>query len=321
MLEYIYVCRHGFRSNWVDPTIKTGPTGLQRDPPLAVYGLEQAELLAGFLADPTRTAPAPTPEAVYSSPFYRCIQTCEPTARRLGVGGVKLEHGVMEWYSPVNPSTGLHPRPGPPAQLAPLFPGLIDETYASTVFPSRRGESLRALQDRADLFAEAWTARLEAESERVRCVVVFAHAASVIAIGRALTGDKSLNVVAGCASTSLYRRRIPPPGAGSSPPPSGVGQWDIVWNGRADYLPNGVERDWSFRDAVIKDGEVVNDDGDHRPHDDADALPEGLGPGMDVFLRRGPPPPNTATGEVDADAGKGTGADASMAATGALAKI
>jgi transcription factor C subunit 7 len=35
MLEYIYVCRHGFRSNWVDPSIKTGPTGMNRDPPVS----------------------------------------------------------------------------------------------------------------------------------------------------------------------------------------------------------------------------------------------------------------------------------------------
>ena len=38
----------------------------------------------------------------------------------------------------------------------------------------------------------------------------------------------------------------------------GVGEWLAVWLGRADYLENGVERDWSFRDVEIRDGEVVN---------------------------------------------------------------
>jgi hypothetical protein len=27
----------------------------------------------------------------------------------------------------------------------------------------------------------------------------------------------------------------------------GVGEWDAVWLGRADYLEKGVERDWSVR--------------------------------------------------------------------------
>jgi broad specificity phosphatase PhoE len=66
-----------------------------------------------------------------------------------------------------------------------LFPDRIDEAYTSTLFPSRRGETLRDLQDRADLFVEAWTSR--AEDMGLRTVVVFAHAASVIALGRAVS--------------------------------------------------------------------------------------------------------------------------------------
>jgi transcription factor C subunit 7 len=91
-------------------------------------------------------------------------------------------------YSPTNPSTGLHPRPSSPQTLAPLFPpNSIKTSYTSTVYPSRHGESLRGLQDRADLFVEAWTSRMESEGEDVRCVVVFGHAASVIALGRAVS--------------------------------------------------------------------------------------------------------------------------------------
>ena len=57
--------------------------------------------------------------------------------------------------------------------------------YEPTVFPSRRGESLKDLQNRADLFVEAWTSRVEDQYKDVKCVVIFAHAASVIALGRA----------------------------------------------------------------------------------------------------------------------------------------
>jgi len=58
--------------------------------------------------------------------------------------------------------------------------------YGPTVFPSRRGESLKDLQNRADLFVEAWTSRVEDQYQDVKCVVIFAHAASVIALGRAV---------------------------------------------------------------------------------------------------------------------------------------
>jgi len=92
-----------------------------------------------------------------------------------------------------------------------------------------------------------------------------------------------LSVGAGCASCSLYRRKgVTPPSedvgltasrstsslaAASSlldlassgdAEPCGVGEWSAVWLGRADYLENGVERDWSFRDVEIRDGEVIN---------------------------------------------------------------
>lgn len=90
----------------------------------------------------------------------------------------------------MNPDTGLHPRPAGPEHLAPLFPpSSIDTSYTSTLFPSRRGETLKELQDRADLFIEAWTGRVEEMG--VKSVVIFAHAASVIALGRAVSNKLS----------------------------------------------------------------------------------------------------------------------------------
>ena len=97
-----------------------------------------------------------------------------------------------------------------------------------------------------------------------------------------LTGNKSLHVTAGCATTSLYRRK---PASSSTNPtelpvdsfnpvpkrliPDGVahedqrgpvaeGMYECVWNGRADYLVNGVERDWSVSvsDQVVVAGSV-----------------------------------------------------------------
>ncbi|TYJ55022.1 hypothetical protein B9479_004333 [Cryptococcus floricola] len=340
MLEHIYVCRHGFRSNWVDPAIKTGPTGMNRDPPLAAHGLHQSAHLAAYLSSPAQTAPYPTPEMVFTSPFYRCVQTALPTAKALGLvlgegedgweyderleedgtgtegeeegqkgqgddkkgkgkgkrrskKGLHLEHGLSEWYSPVYPSTGLHPRPGPPSSLIPHFPpGSINPAYASTYYPSRKGESLKELHERMEGFLNAWVGRVEGEWPEVRCVVVFMHAASLIAFGRALTGDRGMEIVAGCASTSLYQRKPPPlPSPSPSPskttllPPCGTSQYTLLLSGHTAYLPSGLERDWSFADVVLKPdadgsggGEVVCDYGDGEKHE-GEVWEEGLAGG------------------------------------------
>ncbi|KAG7152478.1 Transcription factor tau 55 kDa subunit like protein [Verticillium longisporum] len=79
-LEVIYVARHGFRSNWlVDPA--TGdysssirsPTGIASDPALTAHGVDQAKELGAHLL-----TVSPPIEAVYSSPYYRCLQTITP---------------------------------------------------------------------------------------------------------------------------------------------------------------------------------------------------------------------------------------------------
>ncbi|WVO16809.1 hypothetical protein L204_104495 [Cryptococcus depauperatus] len=310
MLEYIYICRHGFRSNWVDPSIKTGPTGMNRDPPLAVHGLEQAKHLADFLASHDSTQPYPRPEIIFSSPFYRCIQTALSSAEALGLileepqdgkkskKGIHLEHGLGEWYSPVRSGTGLHPRPAQPIKLIPLFPsGSINPSYTSTVYPSRKGETLKSLHERAEIFVDAFISRVEGEWPEVKCVVIFSHAASLIAIGRALTGNRDLEVLAGCATTSLYKRKLlgskfqfdypSPPSSAllDSLPPCGTGQWAMVYSGRHDYLPSGFERDWSFADAVLDpNGEVIADNGDGDGHCEEE-WEEGLAKGMEVWLR------------------------------------
>ena len=65
-----------------------------------------------------------------------------------------------------------------------------------------------------------------------------------------LTGDPDLYVPAGCASTSLYRRRTDQEGG-----------WEPVWLGRTDYLAYGSERDWQFgmpESASLLGGKVVD---------------------------------------------------------------
>jgi hypothetical protein len=74
-----------------------------------------------------------------------------------------------------------------------------------------------------------------------------------------LTGNKALDVSAGCATSSLYRRKSHDSTPASSlKPPCGVGEWDPIYLGRADYMSGGVERDWSFRDVLLAGGEVIH---------------------------------------------------------------
>ncbi|KIR38819.1 transcription factor C subunit 7 [Cryptococcus deuterogattii 99/473] len=274
MLKYIYVCRHGFRSNWVDPSIKSGPTGMNRDPPTALptaqaLGLTLAE---GESFDDENEGDKQIPAEGQKE------KRGETKRKRKSRKGLHLEHGVGEWYSPVYPNTGLHPRPAPSHVLSPLFPpGSINPSYQPTLFPSRKGESLESLHERAELFIDAWTRRVEGEWPDVKCVVIFAHAASIIALGRALTGDRSLEVIAGCATTSLYARKPSPSSSSSSTIPNpGSSQYTLLYSGRYDYLPLGLERDWSFADVVLTpDGEVVGDHGDEGGHE-GEEWEEGL---------------------------------------------
>lgn len=85
-----------FRGNWtIDP--KTGqyfthvpsPTGIASDPPLTAYGVRQAEQLATALA----TIKDPPITRIYSSPFYRCLQTLQPFVEKSGLK-VKGDNGL-----------------------------------------------------------------------------------------------------------------------------------------------------------------------------------------------------------------------------------
>lgn len=90
-----------FRMTWtVDPV--TGvyssshsyPTGIPNDPVLAAYGEEQALELAE-----KAVTLDPKPQIVYSSPFYRCIQTITPTYKKLAndgevLGDIRIDTGL-----------------------------------------------------------------------------------------------------------------------------------------------------------------------------------------------------------------------------------
>jgi len=257
MIDTIYIARHGFRLNWINTNWKS-ETGLPRDPPLAAFGITQAqELAAHFLSLPE----ADRPTAIFSSPYYRCIQTSEPVARALNVP-IYIEHGLSEWYSPVKPGTGLHPRPGSATSLASYFsPDLIDTSWKSIYYPSRKGETVEAVHDRTARFLDVLIPQVdELEGGKHKKILLVSHAATVITLIRELAGDRSIPVRVGCCSLSEARRKT-----------GETKGWDIIKVAEGDFLKEGLQRQWGLEDITIDgDGQVVEDDGVPGTENEAD---------------------------------------------------
>ncbi|KAH8434217.1 phosphoglycerate mutase family protein [Aspergillus melleus] len=228
-LDTIYLTRHGHRLNWTID-YKTGtyisqfrtPTGNPADPTLTSHGVRQSHELAAHLSSPSFH---PKPFRVYSSPFYRCLQTIQPSvealkerqrARTSGVEGegridehavfdVRIENGLGEWFGPT--TFFHHPSPASPGTLQTHFPTILatepephTQTYNPILHPSTRGETIAQLHDRVATTlsaliaaADAEIATLEASQDPAdrtsKALLICSHAAPLIAMGRVLTGD------------------------------------------------------------------------------------------------------------------------------------
>ncbi|KAL5362893.1 histidine phosphatase superfamily [Aspergillus floccosus] len=243
-LDTIYLTRHGHRLNWTID-YKTGeyksqfptPTGNPADPTLTSHGVRQSFELAAHLVSP---AVHPKPFRVYSSPFYRCLQTIQPAVEALkeaqqrqittgtdhGIDAaaeldVRIENGVGEWFGPT--SFFHHPSPASPAELKSHFPNILaaDTTTSAHVYPSTRGETIAQLHDRLATALAAIIADVDAEIAQLertqppssKAILICSHAAPLIAIGRALTGrmpedsgEEDFNVFTAGLSTFVRRQ-------------------------------------------------------------------------------------------------------------------
>ncbi|KAK4106582.1 phosphoglycerate mutase-like protein [Parathielavia hyrcaniae] len=291
MLQVIYVTRHGFRSNWlVDPSSGTytafikSPTGGAADPALTAHGVDQANELAVRLL-----AADPPIERVYSSLYYRCLQTVEPFVRQAqeATAGdkpalrIRGETGLGEWYGSADFE---HPVPASLEKLDSLFPGLLDLSYEPAVTPNRMGESIDALHDRVAAALEVLIAQCDRDG--VRAILLCSHAAVIIALGRVLTGHRPTAVETPdfkcfTCGLSLYRRRqsseVEAGGNNSRAKQTAAehdanvqgqdslasefrgdrglpGGWDCELNSDCAHLSLGEERGWAFSgDESFKD--------------------------------------------------------------------
>ncbi|OKL64105.1 hypothetical protein UA08_01043 [Talaromyces atroroseus] len=312
-LDTIYLTRHGHRMHWtIDYATGTyhstypTPTGNPADPTLTAHGVRQSHELAAHLS--SEKFPGPKPCKVYSSPFYRCLQTILPSVEALDGDsslssgrekGVRIENGLGEWFGS---STYFdHPSPASISELHRHFPTLIanpssDYTYKTHVIPSARGETIPQLHNRvatalaaiiADVDAEIRAEEEEADKENSsssnssKAILICAHAAPLIAMGRALTGNMpddanidDFHVYTAGLSTFVRRRGVGSTSDDSTErrtlsssvlaagtkliPESEVhvpdwkdgrgvgGGWDCVRNCDCSFLSGGEERGWHF---------------------------------------------------------------------------
>lgn len=183
------------------------PTGIAADPALTSHGVDQAKELAAHLIEVE-----PPVDRVYSSPYYRCLQTIQPFVKISSEHDHATNHvilgetGLSEWYGT---APFEHPTSAPPEKLKELFPAL-DISYVPAVVPSRTGESIAQLHDRVAMTMDALIR--QCDQSGIRAMLLCSHAATIIALGRVLTGNMPDNVEAEdfCAFTcglSVYKRR------------------------------------------------------------------------------------------------------------------
>lgn len=234
-LTTIYSARHGFRSNWLPPPHPPNPTGIDSDPALAPHGVEQAQELANFIAN---LPPHEQPQMIISSPFYRCVETCAPLAKALGLK-VHIDRGIGEWFRENRPHI---PTPATCDQLRSLFPVVGYEwNNDSGVIPNATGESEDAILDRARNFWLCFFSVMETKFPSVERVILVSHAATKIALASALlgiglhedvtVGKKLEKIKAGACSLDTFVYD---------------GKWKMTANGATHFLKGGEEMNWNF---------------------------------------------------------------------------
>jgi transcription factor C subunit 7 len=260
-----------FRSNWsverdtgVYTTPYPSPTGIASDPALSGYGAQQSLQLADHLV-----TLSPPIERFYSSPFYRCIQTINPTLTKLQEikpneveRKIYGDNGVGEWYGTARFD---HPSPAKPDLLNKLWPR-YDLDYKPTIIPSVNGESIAELHDRTAYALHKIIERCDRDG--VKAIIICTHAATIYAVGRALTGRMPEDVseedfsTYTCGLSKFNRRSMSATAEKKVAEWGGVGQpipdtdwrggngvqggWDCEYTGDCSFLEGGEERGWAF---------------------------------------------------------------------------
>ncbi|KAK9900397.1 phosphoglycerate mutase-like protein [Cystobasidium minutum MCA 4210] len=277
MLETIYLVRHGFRQSF-DSFPQNSPTGTKKDPPLTALGIEQAREVGAYFSDPNKGGKE-APEMIFSSPYYRCLQTATCTADALDLP-IHVEFGISEFYQRTIPGTGLHPRPPSASKLRLHFPRVSVTVHDEPLlYASRNGETFSGIHDRADEFIRILLKYMRENFPDVKRVMLVSHAATVIALGRAIVRDRTLAIRAGTCSLSRFDRVKPSSSALESGGGRGneedIGTWKCTLNGWTGHLKSGEQRHWDF-DGEIEMEEAGQGEGVLQAHEEEEEGDEDI---------------------------------------------
>lgn len=187
------------------------------------------------------------PELLFSSPFFRCLQTTEPIAEVMELP-IHIERGIGEWYKP---DRDVIPEPAPFEVLENFFPGKLNGEWGATVVPSNKGETETDIFDRCREFWPRFIARVEQQYPDVEKLMLVTHAATKIALGMSLLGFSSCRepidedgtiIRSGACSLDKYEllqeeEDLPFPQR----------HWKMTMNGNTEFLSRGEEMHWDFR--------------------------------------------------------------------------
>ena len=119
----------------------------------------------------------------------------------------------------------------------------IDPCWSSIWLPPRRGEDFEGIHARMADFAKRLVHRIDTRSDmcRHKHVLLFSHAAPIIAMCRYLVAQPKLPLRVGCCTLSRFSRKRD----------HGDAQWEAVSLASSEHLTNrGSLRDWGFEDIV-----------------------------------------------------------------------
>lgn len=160
-----------------------------------------------------------------------------------------------EWYSPVAPGTGLHPRPSAASTLKQWFPEIDPTGWSTTWYPSRRGEDVEEIHDRTDGYLSVFVPHLERVYPQHKVIMLVSHAATAIALTRGLLGNRKLPLRIGCCSITEFVRN-------EKEDWKVIGGWEVRRLADGAHLEDGASRDWGFEDIVVANGKVIYDKGE-----------------------------------------------------------
>lgn len=169
--------------------------------------------------------------------------------------------------------TFTHPPPPTLPILQEHYPNLLNLDYKASFFAPPGGENIGQLHNRQALTLSHIIATVDAELKDYeaslpindphktseKAIIICAHAAPIVAMGRVLTGNMPEDVCTDdfrtdTAGINAFKRRSQnssaiPTTANNDWWTSGVGVgggWDCVVNGQVDFLADGAQRHWHF---------------------------------------------------------------------------